>query len=182
MRAALLAVLTASAASAPSSLRTVLPNIASVQPSPAPLTWSADGHEITATIAQAVSSVSLSASLSFARHRSFPHKLYFLCIYAALAPRLPSCPPNPRPRSNIARDADPFTQFLTSTTASTVSGILSPDSMEQVSTWADSIKDESAWKWSKVRATDPVHCVRALCGACASLPSAPLYVCVYICM
>ncbi len=42
-------------------------------------------------------------------------------------------------------------QFLTSGVASTVATILTPDTMEQVSTWADQVKTDPYWAWSEVR-------------------------------
>lgn len=59
--------------------------------------------------------------------------------------------PSTRVRHRVQMVVARLPQFLSTTTASQVSSILSPDTMEYVSTWADKVKEESGWSWSKVR-------------------------------
>jgi len=67
------------------------------------------------------------------------------------------------------------TAFLNSGLATTIDNLLTPDTIESASTWADSVKDESGWEWSK-----PLHFINTPDWACKFIPSyCPDDKCVY---
>ena len=170
MRAAFVALTAAAAVCASAAPDVSLP-LAKAMLTPGKLGWSADGHMITAAVATAVRCRPPTGGVS---PRAGPHCRgirahggFGTVVRAGSRGNGPLRPPAACPRS------DPVCwvrcpQFLKSNVATELASILTPDTVESCSTWADSVKDEKGWEWSKVRPMRGVCPVHSLPPACST--------------